>query len=318
MASGSNRNRFIGKGFPETVYMRHRIFVGQLPIEIQNEDLVNIFSKFGAIKYARIAQGKWRQDPGYGFITFETEDGAEKAFKASIFEGIYYKQRKLFINIALKGQPSKTQEDIQNVNKFSKYALRPKTIYIAPIPMGVGDDELKFKFAKFGFIEHVKIQQGERLSGSQFFRYGFVTFRTEDDAQKAVEMNKIEPITLKGRNIDVTPAFSKKAEVKRSPVSEPCFIANKIFVGCLPLRTECTDLQKLFQKYGVVRYATVLKGNEVNRSPYGFVAFQVKEVAQKVIEVSNTYGIFMKGKRLRVAPAINKSSHPGAGMSSFD
>ncbi|GFV57402.1 hypothetical protein TNCV_2299201 [Trichonephila clavipes] len=32
-ASGSKRNRFIGKGFPETVHMRSRIFVGQLPIE---------------------------------------------------------------------------------------------------------------------------------------------------------------------------------------------------------------------------------------------------------------------------------------------
>ncbi|GFV57405.1 hypothetical protein TNCV_2299232 [Trichonephila clavipes] len=154
---------------------------------IQNKDLMNIFSKFGTVKYARIAQGKWRQDPGYGFITFETESGAEKAFKASIFEGIYYKQRKLFVNIALNGQPSEMQEDVQNVNKFSKYTLRPKTIHVAPIPMSVGNDELKLKFAQFGYIEHVNIRQGERLSGKEFFRYGFVTFRTEDDALKAVE-----------------------------------------------------------------------------------------------------------------------------------
>ncbi|GFV57407.1 hypothetical protein TNCV_2299233 [Trichonephila clavipes] len=51
----------------------------------------------------------------------------------------------------------------------------------------VGNDELKLKFAQFGYIEHVNIRQGERLSGKEFFRYGFVTFRTEDDALKAVE-----------------------------------------------------------------------------------------------------------------------------------
>ncbi|GFV57413.1 uncharacterized protein TNCV_2299291 [Trichonephila clavipes] len=126
--------------------------------------------------------------------------------------------------------------------------------------------------------------------------------------------SKTEPITLKGRNIDVAPAFSKKAAVKISSVpvdsiAQTVYKEHKIFVGGLPSRTECIDLQKLFQKYGVIRYTTVLKGKGVNRSSYGFVAFITKESAKEAVKASNTEGIFMNNLRLRVCPAINKSRY---------
>ncbi|GFT03689.1 hypothetical protein TNCV_278531 [Trichonephila clavipes] len=105
--------------------------------KIQNGDLKNIFSSFGTIKYARVVQGKIRQDPGYGFVTFESEEGAKKALQAGLKEGIFYGNRRLFVNVSLNKKAREKRDNRENEEKFSKYTFTPKTIYVAPIPMDV-------------------------------------------------------------------------------------------------------------------------------------------------------------------------------------
>ncbi|GFQ67217.1 hypothetical protein TNCT_607341 [Trichonephila clavata] len=186
------------------------------------------------VKYARVIQEKIPQDPRHGFVTFETPDGAQRAKEASLHKGIFYRNRRLLVDISLNGKGKVKRGNRENQKKFSEYTFQRKSIYVSPIPTD--------------------------------------------------------------------------AEVKRSPVLEPSFRANKIFVGCLPLRADCLHLQAIFKIFGDVQYAIVLEGNGINMHRYGFVTFHAKEAAQNAIKASVIRGIFLDGQRLKVAPAINRPS----------
>jgi len=51
---------------------KHQIFVGYLPDEATMDDVEDLFKPFGNVKSINLK-------PGYGFVTFDEEDDAQKA-----------------------------------------------------------------------------------------------------------------------------------------------------------------------------------------------------------------------------------------------
>jgi heterogeneous nuclear ribonucleoprotein A1/A3 len=62
------------------VNMQNKIFVGNLPFKIDDQELQDVFGKFGAISEIKIPtdreSGRTR---GFAFITFETQQAAQEA-----------------------------------------------------------------------------------------------------------------------------------------------------------------------------------------------------------------------------------------------
>jgi len=55
-----------------------KVFVGNLNYDTTEEDLKNAFSKAGTVVEAKVVRRGYRSK-GYGFVEFETEEGAKKA-----------------------------------------------------------------------------------------------------------------------------------------------------------------------------------------------------------------------------------------------
>jgi RNA recognition motif-containing protein len=79
--------------------MQTKLYVGNLDVNVTNDDLNILFSNHGEVKEAKIIQSK-----GFGFIEMSNQSEAESARK--ILNGNNFRGRKLKIDIAV---PSKSR-----------------------------------------------------------------------------------------------------------------------------------------------------------------------------------------------------------------
>ncbi|GIY40694.1 protein boule [Caerostris extrusa] len=94
----------------------NRVFVGGISGCTNEEDLKNLFSKFGNVKGAKVIFDKAGISRGYGFVTFETEDEVQEVLERFKVERLTLKDRKLNVAPAVKKKTSNraTDNSIQN------------------------------------------------------------------------------------------------------------------------------------------------------------------------------------------------------------
>jgi len=92
--------------------MSKKIFVGNLNFKVKEENLEEMFSKFGEIEdNVVITDRETGRSKGFGFITFTEEDSANDAVKEmneKEFEG-----RKITVNIAKEREESRDRPRFQ-------------------------------------------------------------------------------------------------------------------------------------------------------------------------------------------------------------
>ncbi|KAK6234810.1 hypothetical protein QUC31_018587 [Theobroma cacao] len=76
-----------------------KLFVNKLSFFTTHQDLKTLFSPFGVVKEAKLIRDPKTQRPkGFGFVTFETENEAQKALKA--MNGRFVRGRLIFVESA--------------------------------------------------------------------------------------------------------------------------------------------------------------------------------------------------------------------------
>jgi len=139
---------------------------------------------------------------GFGFVTFSSIEEATKANNPELKHEI--DGRQVRTGFANKREKEKEKE------------IKGKKLYIGKLPVEINEDELKNYFERFGkviesFLSTVKF--APLLNGfPQHKGYGFVTFDTDEEANKAVaEKNHV----LKNTNIFVRKAIPLDNEKKK-------------------------------------------------------------------------------------------------------
>lgn len=62
--------------------MGNKIYVGNLPFKVDDNELKEMFSKFGEITEARVITDRYsRRSKGFGFVTFANDEDAQKAIE---------------------------------------------------------------------------------------------------------------------------------------------------------------------------------------------------------------------------------------------
>ena len=78
--------------------MSNKIYVGNLPYRLSKAELSGFFETCGAIEHVHIAMDRQTGDSkGFGFVTFESADAAQRALKLN---GQELKGRALRIDLA--------------------------------------------------------------------------------------------------------------------------------------------------------------------------------------------------------------------------
>lgn len=86
-----------------------------------------------------------------------------------------------------------------------------------------------------------------------------------------------------------------------------CTMSKKLFVGSLPFSTTNEELQKLFEPYGEVTSAVVIRDKQTRRSKgYGFVEMTSEDAANEALEALN--GSEVKGRKIVVNEAKSSQS----------
>ncbi|XP_028925123.1 protein boule-like isoform X2 [Ornithorhynchus anatinus] len=80
----------------------NRIFVGGIDFKTNESDLRKFFAQYGAVKEVKIVNDRAGVSKGYGFVTFETQEDAQKILQEA--EKLNYKDKKLNIGPAIRKQ----------------------------------------------------------------------------------------------------------------------------------------------------------------------------------------------------------------------
>ncbi|MBL7105632.1 MAG: RNA-binding protein [Bacteroidales bacterium] len=75
------------------------IYVGNLDFKVEETDLEGLFEKFGTVSSSKIITDKYSgRSKGFGFVTMENQDEANKAIKE--LNGTTLKDREIVVNEA--------------------------------------------------------------------------------------------------------------------------------------------------------------------------------------------------------------------------
>ncbi|OGI20001.1 MAG: hypothetical protein A3B68_01190 [Candidatus Melainabacteria bacterium RIFCSPHIGHO2_02_FULL_34_12] len=85
--------------------MEKKIFVGNLPFEVTDFELEDIFKEYGEVASAKvIVDRRTGRSRGFGFVEMGTEDGAQQAVEA--LNGLEVKGRAINVSFARKQESS--------------------------------------------------------------------------------------------------------------------------------------------------------------------------------------------------------------------
>ncbi|KAM9284701.1 LOW QUALITY PROTEIN: protein boule-like [Cariama cristata] len=80
----------------------NRVFVGGIDFQTNENDLRKFFARYGSVKEVKIVNDGTGVSKGYGFITFETDEDAQKILQRG--KKLNYKDKKLSIGPAVRKQ----------------------------------------------------------------------------------------------------------------------------------------------------------------------------------------------------------------------
>ena len=226
--------------------IENNIFVKKIPKEVTAKEFDEYFRKFGNIVSAKLAEDEEGESMGYGFVLYDSEEGAKKAI--SECHGKEWKGKKLFVAQFQKNRP--------------KQAPKYNNIYVRNIPKSLSEEDIKKYFSVYGEIGSMIVREPEadklkkelpeeKKKHILEHKYAFVCFKSLDGpAKKAVA--KVPFLKLKDEE------YNKKIEeigkkVNESGVGEDdmykcaCYILDNNFQDKINYKEELDKIVKDFK-----------------------------------------------------------------------
>nr|GMD31380.1 28 kDa ribonucleoprotein, chloroplastic [Ipomoea batatas] len=153
-----------------------KLFVGNLPYDVDHEGLARLFQQAGTVEIAEVIYNRdTDRSRGFGFVTMNTVEEADKAVE-------------MFNRYDLNGR-------LLNVNKAAPRGSRPERppprsfesscrIYVGNIPWNVDDARLEQVFSEHGKVVNARVVCDRETGRSRGF--GFVTMSNEAEMNDAI------------------------------------------------------------------------------------------------------------------------------------
>ncbi|VFQ95603.1 unnamed protein product [Cuscuta campestris] len=174
-----------------------KLFVGNLPFDVDSEALAMIFQKAGTVEIAEVIYNRdIGRSRGFGFVTMSTTEESERAIEK--FNGYELNGRELAVKKAdPRGiRPERQLQPIQTSHK----------IYVGNIPWSLDESQLERMFSEHGKVVSAFVVR-ERDSGRSR-GFGFVVMSSETEMNDAVA--GLDGKNVEGRTIRVSVALARQ------------------------------------------------------------------------------------------------------------
>ncbi|XP_057487226.1 28 kDa ribonucleoprotein, chloroplastic-like [Actinidia eriantha] len=170
-----------------------KIFIGNLPYDVDSEKLAQLFEQAGVVEIAEVIYNRETdQSRGFGFVTMSTVAEAEKAVE--MFHRYDMNGRFLTVN---KAAPRGSRPE--RPPRMSEPTFR---VYVGNLPWDVDSARLEQVFSEHGKVVDARVVYDRESGRSRGF--GFVTMSTEAELNDAIA--NLDGQELGGRAIRVNVA----------------------------------------------------------------------------------------------------------------
>ncbi|CDW74987.1 splicing factor 3b subunit 4-like [Stylonychia lemnae] len=168
------------------------------------------------------------------------------------------------------------------------------TLYVGNLDSKVNEELIWELFLQCGAIVNVHIPRDKVTNEHQ--GYGFVEFKTEEDADYAIKI--MHMVKMYGKPIKV----NKASQDKRTQE-----VGANVFVGNLHEDVDEKMLRDVFSSFGIVLSTKIMRDPETQSSKrYGFVSYDNFESSDASLQAMN--GQYLCGKPIDVSYAYKKDS----------
>lgn len=263
-------------------YPMASLYVGDLHHDATEAMLYEKFSQAGPVLSIRVCRDMiTRRSLGYAYVNFQQPADAERALDTMNFDPI-------------KGHPIRIMWS-QRDPGLRKSGVG--NIFIKNLDKSIDNKALYDTFSAFGNILSCKVSCD--LNGSK--GYGFVHFETEESAQRAIE--KVDGMLLNDKKVFVGKFISRSERHKM--IGERMKHYTNVYVKNFGENLDDEKLKEMFEPFGPLKSAVVMKDQEGKSRGFGFAAFENHEDAAKAVNELN--GKDIGGQEIYVGRAQKKS-----------
>lgn len=163
------------------------VYIKNFGEDLDDEKLRNLFEKYGKITSAKVMVDESGKSKGFGFVSFEEPEHAEKAVED--LNGQELNGKPLYVGRAQKKSERqaelKRRFELLKMERMSRY--QGVNLYVKNLDDAIDDERLRKEFSSFGTITSAKVMtdSSQRSKG-----FGFVCFSSPEEATRAVtDMN---------------------------------------------------------------------------------------------------------------------------------
>ncbi|CAO2834131.1 unnamed protein product [Amaranthus hypochondriacus] len=257
------------------------LYVGDLDVNVNEHLLYFVFSQIAPIASIRLCRDIIQNSSlSYAYVNFFTPQDAALAKERLNFTRINGKVIRIMYS---------------NRDPYLR-KIGHANVFIKNLDSSIDNKALYNRFATFGTILSCKVALNENGHSKG---YGFVQFDQENEANDAI--NSLNGMVLKEKEIYVGPFIRRE---KRYGVNGTSKFTN-VYVKNLPESFTDEDIKRIFDCYGSITSAVVMKDSNEKSKCFGFVNFESDEDAAKAIEKLN--GTIQNDKVLYVGRAQKKA-----------
>ncbi|KAK9277929.1 hypothetical protein L1049_027486 [Liquidambar formosana] len=173
-----------------------KIFVGNLPYDIDSDKLAHLFEQAGVVEIAEVIYNRdTDQSRGFGFVSMSTVEEAEKAVE--MFSRYDLGGRLLTVN---KAAPKGSRAE--RPPRVFETACR---IYVGNLPWDVDNSRLEQVFSQYGQVVESRVVYDRETGRSRGF--GFVTMSAQNEIDDAIAA--LDGQSLDGRALRVNVAEAR-------------------------------------------------------------------------------------------------------------
>ena len=265
--------------------IKNNIFIRGIPKTTTPREVYEYFMQFGDIFSCKVPEDEQGKHKGYGYITYYSNEDAEKALKET-------KGKKIFdsLNVEIEHFQKKNERMINNNNENNNHK-----IYINNLPEKYTIAELNSLCKEYGNVLNANIFS-DRIGQ----KFGIVEFTNENEAKDAMSKlnEKIIEKDDKKNKLSVQ-IYQTQFEHKQFLLNQSMKIKEtkakcNLYIKNIPLTAKEEDLEKVFSKYGEITSIRIQKDKIENKDNkdkielvskgFGFISFDKPEEAKKALE----------------------------------